>query len=173
MGYFLLHLILRNKTVNTATRHHHCACLLAAARGTNGLEPYQTNQLGSIVCPTGKKIIGLVVGQYECGEKLMSTHVNALNFDFDFQVALATGAGIVKNRASSGIHKKNPWYSLPAPFVKQPRRSEPPKCYRSESARRTEPARCPLVSGGPEGAGRSAAQCRALRRTRTCRNRTR
>jgi hypothetical protein len=54
-------------------------------RGSQCTRPpgYQTNQPGSIVCPTGAKYIGLVVSQYECGEKLMSTHVNALTFAFD------------------------------------------------------------------------------------------
>ena len=48
----------------------------------------QAKELGStteFVGTAGKKIIGLVVSQYECGGKLMSTHVNALNFDFDFE----------------------------------------------------------------------------------------
>ena len=48
----------------------------------------QAKELGStteFVGTTGKEITGLVVSQYECGGKLVSTHVNALNFDFDFE----------------------------------------------------------------------------------------
>ena len=72
-GYFLLHLILRNKTVNTATRHHRCACLLACCCQRDEWARTVSNQptWEHIVCPTGTKIIGLVVSQYECGEKPM------------------------------------------------------------------------------------------------------
>jgi hypothetical protein len=48
----------------------------------------QAKELGStteFAGTTGEKITGLVVSQYECGGKLVSTHVNALNFDFDFE----------------------------------------------------------------------------------------